>query len=84
MPRIPWGVTLQPLSGRMTPAQPMMWGLSRNGRETRSRVSFSSRLSPSMQATRGKRTRFRPQLRASALPPFSLSTTTRLGTNRLS
>ena len=53
MPRMPMGVTLQPLTGRITPPVATTSGRSRKGRVARSRASCSMRQSPSTQHTRG-------------------------------
>jgi hypothetical protein len=74
----PW-VTVEPLAMRMTPPAATTWsGWSAKGRETCSRESGSRMESASTMQTSSLRAMLMPTLSASALPPFSLVTRTRL------
>lgn len=72
-------LTREAFMGRIVPPAATRSGRSRNGRTMRWRASGSMTVSASMAQTRRLVAMLRAALRASALPPFSLSTTSRLG-----
>ena len=73
---------VEPLAMRIVPpAARTSWWL-RKGRASRCSASASTMVSASMTQTRSPVARFKPTLSASALPPFTLSTTSRLGCER--
>ena len=74
--------TSLPLATRMVPPAATQSSVSRKGRTIRSRASGSTRVSASMAHTRSPVPTHSPVFSASALPPFSLSTTTRAGVVR--
>ncbi len=74
--------TPDPLATRIVPPAASTSSRSRNGRIIRSSASGSMSVSASMAQTSSPDATLRPALSASALRPFSLSTTTRLGFRR--
>ena len=78
----PWR-TVQSLTMPIVPPTATVVASSRNGLTARWIASRPSRLSPSSVHTSGVRQWLTPTLSASALPPFSLSTSQRFGRSRL-
>jgi hypothetical protein len=68
----------QPLAMRTTPPTATTVLSCRNGVTIRTKASFSSTESASIETTTGYREKLMPAFNASALPPLSLSTTIRL------